>query len=330
MPQCTKRVGCIAYLHITRKSIKEIDMTKSIYPKLLTYAYNIVGTYEDSHDIVQDAMEKYIGIDKSKIDNEVNYLIKTVVNLAINHKKRSQKFSKYGVWLPEPITTEGSDAHLLKEQVANYSLLVLFEKLNIKERAVFILREGFEYKHDEIADVLEISSDNSRQLMTRAKKKLNNASFASQSTPKEQLVPYVNAMLEADTKKLEELLSEDVNLMADGGDSIKVVTNITTGKKQTAELLQYVYAMFLDGKEYKATYINHQPALCFMRKGAIFSCMVFHFDSSGKLDSVYSIVDPYKLKSIGSPNNLSHFESINCLITKINTDEDITENRHKL
>ena len=281
-------------------------MKDSIYSRLLTYAYNIVGSYDDSHDIVQDAMEKYISMDKSKVEHEVNYLIKMVINLSINFKKKSKKFSRYGIWLPEPITTESADAPLLKEQVANYSIMVLFEELNPKERAVFILKEGFDYKHDDIAEVLDMSSDNSRKLFSRAKKKLKNQSFKKDLPPQECLSPYVDALMQADMKKLESLFADDIVLMADGGDSVKVVTRITEGKQQTAELLQYVYAMFLDGKKRIFNYINHQPALWFMKGEKIISCMIFNFDDQQKLTAVYSIVDPNKLKSLVHRSGFTH------------------------
>ncbi len=285
-------------------------MNNSIYSKLLTYAYNVVGSYDDALDIVQDAMEKYIAMDKSAINNEVNYLIKMVINLSINFKNKSQKFARYGVWLPEPITTETADAPLIKEQVANYSIMVLFEEFNPKERAVFILKEGFDYKHDDIAEVLDISPDNSRQLFSRVKKRLKGQSFRQDLPSKDCLSPYIEALIHADTQKLETLFSDDIKLMADGGDSVKVVTRITEGRQQTAELLQYVYAMFLDGKKRVFNYINHQPALFFMKGNRIISCMIFNFNRQQKLDSIYSIVDPKKLKSLGHRTGFSQKNQI--------------------
>lgn len=289
-------------------------MTKSIYSKLLTYSYNIVGSSEDAHDVVQDAMEKYIALDKSEIENEVNYLIKMVINLSINFKNRSKKFSKYGIWLPEPMTTGSADAPLIKEQVANYSLMVLFEELNPKERAVFILREGFDYGHGDIAHVLNVSEDNSRQLYVRARKKLKNQSFKKELPPKDSLNPYVEALMAADTDTLESLFAEDICLMADGGNSVKVVTKITEGKQRTAELLQYVYGMFLDGKEFTFTYINHQPALLFKTNNRIMSCMVFNFNAHNKLSAIYSIVDPEKLRNLHQPKGVAPNQHITKLL----------------
>src|SRR5690606_14213589 len=147
------------------------------YRKLLTYAYNIVGSYEDAKDLVQDVIEKFITLDKSNIRDESNFLIKSTINHSINFKNRHSKKEVFGEWLPEPVSFVNAETKLIKEQTAGYTMLVLLENLNPKERAVFILKEGFSYSHSEIAELLEISQDNSRQLLSRASKQLKNISY---------------------------------------------------------------------------------------------------------------------------------------------------------
>nr|WP_297787704.1 sigma-70 family RNA polymerase sigma factor [uncultured Allomuricauda sp.] len=293
-------------------------MKEPFYQSLLTYSYNIVGSLEDARDLVQDTMEKYINLDKSNIRNEKQYLIKTVINLSINFKKRSQKFSRYGVWLPDPIATEQADSALVQKQVANYSLMVLFEELNPKERAVFVLRESFNYKHDEIADVLDITPESCRKLYSRAKTKLSKAVINKELPPKDCMNPYVHALMEGDTEKLEALFTDDIALMADGGHSVKVITRITKGKAATALLMQYVHSKFLDNREYEFNYINHQPALWFMNKEKILSCVIFHFNAQKKIDHIYSIVDPEKLNSLHLRKSVSVERKIDALLTQLN------------
>ncbi len=149
---------------------------ESNYRKLLTYSYNIVGSYEDAKDLVQDVLEKYISIDKTTIQNELNFLIKSTINHSINFKNRQSKKETFGEWLPEPISFDNADTKLIKEQTAGYTMLVMLEKLNPKERAVFILKVGFDYQHNEIAELLDITQDNSRQLLSRANKTPTGAS----------------------------------------------------------------------------------------------------------------------------------------------------------
>lgn len=271
----------------------------SAYRKLLTYSYNILGSLEDAKDAVQDVMEKYIHLDKTKIENEMQYVTRMVINHSINLKNRKGKQTAYGVWLPEPVSTETAETNLIREQVAHYSILVLMESLNAKERAVYVLREAFNYSHEETAIALDISADNARQLYSRAKKSL------SQSTPRQnysdrgnQLSLYIEAIVNADMKALEELLAEDIKIMADGGTKIRVVKDVAIGKESAARLVQHVYALFLEGKQFSFTQINHQPALCFWQNRRLYNCQVFSFDALGKVNFIYSIVDPAKLTSI--------------------------------
>jgi RNA polymerase sigma factor (sigma-70 family) len=271
------------------------------YRKLLTYAYNIIGSYEDAKDIVQDAFEKYIHLDKSKIENEVSYLVRMVINQSINFKTKFVRHTAYGVWLPEPVSTETVESGLVREQVASYTLLVLMERLNAKERAVFVLKEAFNYAHEEIATALNIGADDSRQVYSRAKKSLNHRVPPTRKLLTHKLNSYIEAIVNADVKSLEQLFADDIKVMADGGRSARVVKDLEIGREPTAKLLQYVYGLFLDGKHYTFTEINHQPAVCFWINGRLYNCQIFSFDEQDKITHIYSMVDPLKLKSIKMP-----------------------------
>lgn len=268
------------------------------YRKLLTYSYNIVGSLEDAKDVVQDVMEKYIHLDKTKIENEVHYLTRMVINHSINFKNRSSKQAAYGVWLPEPVSTETAETHLIREQLVNYTLLVLMETLNAKERAVYMLREAFNYSHEEIASALDITIDSTRQLYSRAKKSVSQYVKPEQYVDSNRLTPYVDAVINADMKSLEKLLAADIKIMADGGNKIRVVKDIEIGMEATAQLVQHVYALFLQDKSYTFAQVNHQPAICYWLNSRLYNCQVFSFNDAGKINFIYSIVDPEKLKSI--------------------------------
>ncbi|WP_035845297.1 sigma-70 family RNA polymerase sigma factor [Crocinitomix catalasitica] len=267
---------------------------------LFPYAYNILGSVEDAKDTIQDVLMKYLSVDKRNIENEIGYLIKSVINQSINVKKRKNKISVNNVWLPEPISTENPDDNLNKNEILSYSLLTLLEKLTAKERAVFILKEAFDYAHQEIADTLTLTIENSRKLLSRAKTKLNDYNLTSESVEQSAtrilLNPYIEVMKRGDMDALEKLLSKDILLTADGGENIKVVKEFSTGIKETSQLLLYVFNAFLIGLEMKFGVINHQPAILFFKQGKLSNCQVFEFEND-KIKRIYSIVDPQKLKS---------------------------------
>lgn len=274
---------------------------ESNYRKLLTYSYNIVGSYEDAKDLVQDVLEKYISIDKTTIQNELNFLIKSTINHSINFKNRQSKKETFGEWLPEPISFDNADTKLIKEQTAGYTMLVMLEKLNPKERAVFILKVGFDYQHNEIAELLDITQDNSRQLLSRANKTLNKTKFqkiVQTNIQADTLKKYQTALYEANISELEKILVDDVKLVADGGTKVKVVKAIEMGVSNTATLLSYVQQQFLSDKKYSFHNFNLQPCLCFWDDHKLYNCHILDVNEYGKIENIYSIVDPAKLKNL--------------------------------
>jgi len=277
------------------------------YNKLLTYAYNIVGSYEDARDLVQDVLEKYITLDKSSIRDESNFLIKSTINHAINFKTRQSKKEVFGEWLPEPVSFDNADAKLIREETASYTMLVLLEHLNPKERAAFILKEGFDYSHAEIAELLEISSENSRQLLSRANKQLKDNKYTNYSPHSAQsfetLGRYQKALAQADIVELQNLLVNDIKLSTDGGTKVQVVSGSEIGKTATATLLVYVQQHFLIGKTCTVQFFNHQPGICFWEDKRLHNCHILQLSEDGLIQEIYSIVDPDKLKNI---TKLSH------------------------
>jgi RNA polymerase sigma-70 factor (ECF subfamily) len=270
---------------------------------LFPYAYNILGSAEDAKDAIQDVLSNYVATPREGVENEKNYLIKSVINHSINLRKRRKKVSYGEVWLPEPVATELADTNINLKDIVSYSLLILLEQLNPKERAVFILKEGFGYSHQEISEVLSGTVELSRKLLSRAKSKLSQSKHPvkmhREPVPSEILERYVNTIRGGDTERLEDLLAEDITFYADGGGKVNVVKKICTGIHEVADLLVYVYHKFEVNARIIATTVNHQPALLFYVDGKILSCQVLGISPvSGEIYQISTVVDPDKLKNI--------------------------------
>ncbi|WP_299431207.1 sigma-70 family RNA polymerase sigma factor [uncultured Maribacter sp.] len=273
---------------------------KNYHDILFPFAYNILGSSEDAKDTIQDILIKYLLIDKKHIENEIGYLIKSVINQSINLKKKKKAISLNNLWLPEPLSTENADDKINYNEILSYSMLTLLEKLTAKERAVFILKVAFEYSHKEIAETIGFTIENSRKLLSRAKIKLNTSKTKNNNIQKnetQKLKQYIEAMQNGNMSALEKLLSKDILFAADGGKNIKVVRELTSGIKSTSKLLLYVYKAFLTGLEIKNTIINHQPAILFYQNDDLKNCQIFEIEKN-KIVNIYSIVDPNKLKSL--------------------------------
>jgi RNA polymerase sigma-70 factor (ECF subfamily) len=270
----------------------------ALRPLLTTYAYNIIGSLHDAKDIVQEAFLKFMQANTDQVENKKAYLIRTVINLAINQKNRQQKLiDNYpGEWLPEPVATESADAILNTKDVLSYSLLVLLEKLNPKERAVFILKEAFDYDHEEIANVLELTVENSRKLLSRAKSKLREPAPQADSTvPSDYLTKYMELIRNGDTSRLEALLHKDIIVVSDGGGKAVAFRNIVVGLKNVTKLLLGLFEKHYKGRRIEQGSINHQPALLFYEGEKLVTVQVFEF-GDGQLERMFFMRNPDKLK----------------------------------
>ena len=271
------------------------DYRKTLFP----YAYNILGSSEDAKDAVQDVISAFIANSRTGIEDEKNYLIKSTVNHAINIKNRRQKI-KYSnnTWLPEPYATEEADTGINLKDIVSYSMLVLLEQLNPKERAVFILKEGFGYSHEEIADVLSTNVENARKLLSRARTKIGERK-PSEAAPVSSafLEKYITAIRERNTKMLETILADDISYAADGGGRMKIMKASEQGLIAVGNLLMTIFHTYQTTQSIRETKINHQPAVLFYEGTMLKACQVFTI-SEGKIQEINTIVDPEKLKNL--------------------------------
>lgn len=267
---------------------------------LTNYAYNITGSYEDARDVVQDVFLEVMDRDESTIENKKAYLTRSVINRAINWKKRQQKFlSEYpGPWLPEPVATEKADTAVERKDILNYSLMVLLEKLNARQRAVFILKEAFEYDHHEIAGLLDITEENSRKILSRAKKELaNGATIVHPEIPAGYIEKYIEVIHNRDMKGLEQLLTHDIALVSDGGGKASAAKQPLYGRERIMTFITGLYHKFYTDVRYEVGEVNHQPALFYFQGDQLVTCQVFVINN-GKIGNMYFMRNPDKLKDI--------------------------------
>jgi RNA polymerase sigma-70 factor (ECF subfamily) len=250
---------------------------------------------------VQDVYLKFLQLKRDDIEDQKAYLVRMVINLSINRKKRQKKLvAEYpGEWLPEPVATEKADTALLRRDVLSYSLMVLLEKLNPKQRAVFILNEAFEYDHDEISKVLEITPENSRKILSRAKAILHtDLPVAEKRAPADYLDKYMEVIRKGDTKRLEQLLTEDITITSDGGGKATAFMNRILGRESVVALLLGLHKKFYNSVRIEQRTINHQPALFYYDdKNQLVTCQIFSL-SDGHINDMFFIRNPDKLKTL--------------------------------
>lgn len=270
---------------------------------LFPYAYNILGSAEDARDAIQDVLLKYTSKGVAP-ENEKNYLIKGVVNQSINAKRQKKRFQADEGWLPEPVSTESSDLGVEMREMVSYSVLFLLERLGPKERAVFILKEAFAYTHQEIAEVLSITVENSRKLLSRAHQKVQRKNKQIQHPSNEHfdyLDRFTAAIINRQLGELHELLTADVEFYADGGEKVRVVKKYCMGLDEVADLLIYTFHKYQAKYRIVPSVVNHQPALLYYYRDKLRVCQVFEIQEDPlKIKGISVVLDPVKLNTLQS------------------------------
>ena len=195
--------------------------------RLLGLAYRMLGSAAEAEDVVQDAFLRWQNTKPGSVEVPSAWLAKVTTNLCLNRldSARSRRERYVGAWLPEPVLTPDSALGPLEtveqRDTVSFAFLVLAERLTPSERAVFVLREAFGYSHREVAELVELSESNCRQLHRRARKRLADAELSRSPGDLPELRALVERFLVAarngDLAGLERMLAEDVSSVADGG-----------------------------------------------------------------------------------------------------------------
>jgi RNA polymerase sigma-70 factor, ECF subfamily len=213
-----------------------------------------------------------------------------------------------GPWLPEPILTsddERPDTVLQRDESITLAFLVLLETLSAEERAVFLLKEIFEYSHDEIARMLETSAANSRQILHRAKARIaeGRPRRATDEAAKRELARrFVAAFTSGDAGALENLLAEDVRFVSDGGGKVTAARRPLVGRDEVLHMLTGIHrtAMvqgLLPDVSIEPIDVNFNPAFIIRRSGRIDS--VYALDIAGdRIQALHIVRNPDKLRFI--------------------------------
>ncbi len=225
--------------------------------KLFAIAYRMVGSAMDAEDIVQDAWLRYQKL-TTPLDNPSAFLRKVVTNLSLDYLKSAkvQREQYIGEWLPEPIVTDtASPADLLhKAETISVAFLVVLETLSPLERAVFILREAFDYDYTEISDILDKSEGACRKIYSRAKKHIHDNRPRFDATPEAhtRLVNhFINALQEGDITEITNALAEDVTLVSDGGGKVAAAIHPLHGRDT---ILKFLFGLQKRARDAKIAY----------------------------------------------------------------------------
>lgn len=221
------------------------DETFEAYrPLLFSIAYRMLGTVMDAEDVVQETWLRYRQADPQDVESPKAYLSTIVTRLSINrlNSARMQRESYIGPWLPEPILTGGRRParELGRYDAISMALLVVLERLTPAERAVYLLREVFDYSYEEIAAILEKSEVACRKLFSRARRHVqaHRPRFQHSPATHERLVRrFLQAAERGDMEGLTQLLARDAIVWTDGGGQVAAALQAIRGREQAARFI---------------------------------------------------------------------------------------------
>ncbi|WP_413372238.1 sigma-70 family RNA polymerase sigma factor [Paenibacillus taichungensis] len=277
-------------------------------------AYRMLGSVVEAEDIVQDCFAELQSKPLNDIRNPKSYIARLVVNRSLNllNSARNQRESYVGEWLPEPMSV-GEIANIPEEtmqqkEMISYAYLVMLEQLSSMERAVFVLREAFQYEYTEIADWLGKSESNCRQIFSRARRKLPDRlppmeQSSDNYAAKEQLLArFTTAFLNYDVSEMLDLLAEQPVFTADGGGRVHTVMRTMRVRKGVLALLTSRRVLTrLREREWVPTVINGESHFALLENGRLSEVLCLELDSLGeRIEGFYLVVNPDKLTSVST------------------------------
>jgi RNA polymerase sigma-70 factor (ECF subfamily) len=267
---------------------------------LFTVAYEMLGSAADAEDVLQETWLRWAGVDLGTVENQRAYLVRITTRQALSRLRTlgRRKESYVGPWLPEPLLTAPDLAEdvELADSVSMAMMLVL-ETLGPTERAVFVLREVFDFGYDEIAEAVDKSPAAVRQIAHRARAHVaarRPRGVVSPAETRGALEAFQRAVETGDLQSLLDILAPDVVLLGDGGGVKQSVLRPVVGADRVARVLAAGLARIAAAASLQPVHVNGYPALILRLNGEIDSVVAVRIDD-GLITGLYTVRNPEKL-----------------------------------
>jgi RNA polymerase sigma-70 factor (ECF subfamily) len=289
----------------------------ALRPLLFSLAYRMTGSVADAEDIVS---ESYLRLRRAqsggtRIESLKTYLSSVVTRLSIDHLRsaRIRREAYFGPWLPEPLVETGTTPAFERVELADslsMAFLVLLESLSPTERAVFLLREVFEFDYPQIARIVDKSETYCRQLMRRARQHIDarKPRFDVRERQHGELATrFFGAIEDGDLEPLIAMLAADVVAYGDGGGNGPSLPRPVNGRDKVVRLLTAIgnAAREFD-LHFEQALINGQPGALLVDADRRLLNVVVLDVLDGSVQAIRSIANPDKLRHLGPLISADH------------------------
>ncbi len=281
----------------------DVDAHEELRPYLFSIAYRMLGSVAEAEDVVQDAFLRYAEAE-AEADSPKAYLATVTTRLAIDRLRsaRARREVYPGEWLPEPLVDDEAVRHAETADSLSLAFLHLLEKLSPVERAVFLLREVFDYPYEEVGRIVGKSPENCRQILTRAHRHIEEGRRrfdVSREEREEVARRFLAAWEEGDTLGLVELLAADATVYGDGGGKAPSVPKPLVGAERVAKaLIGWGRQAWAQGLVHRPARVNGEPGLVFYGPDGRAVWVAALEIADGVVVAVRSILNPDKVAHV--------------------------------
>jgi len=277
----------------------------ALRPRLFSIAYRMLGIRADAEDVVQDAWLRWHGADQSQLLSAEAWLVTVTTRLALDRLRvrKSEREAYIGLWLPEPLVelderTPETAAELASE--VSVAFMWVLERLSPEERAAFLLRQVFDHDYADIAAMLGKTESTCRQMVHRAQGRVQQQRprfDVAKDDHRSLLASFMQAAATGDRAAMKALLSDDVELVADGGGKVNSFLHVLHGAGRVAGVFWSLEHQFPGQVAYRAATINGEPGLLRYVDGKLESVQSFAI-ADGRIAAVFVMRNPDKLNAV--------------------------------
>ncbi|MEU9520023.1 RNA polymerase sigma factor SigJ [Streptomyces sp. NPDC048224] len=292
-------------------TVSDVERFEASRPRLEAIAYRLLGSASEAEDAVQETFLRWQTAEVERVEVPEAWLTKVLTNLCLNQltSARARRETYVGQWLPEPLLTGdpmlGPAETAEQRESVSLAVLALLERLSPGERAVYVLREAFQYTHREIAEILDISEDASQQTLHRARKHVAQGRARTEideAAARRIVDEFLTAATSGRTEPLVRLLTQDAVSIGDGGGKVPARAKAFEGARAVATFLR---GLFKPGKakrdlvggtaEIHAATANGDPAVVAVVQGRVVGIMCLEVTPEG-IAGFRNQVNPDKLE----------------------------------
>ncbi len=292
-------------------TMNDVDQFEASRPRLEAIAYRLLGSASEAEDAVQETFLRWQAAGVDHIEVLEAWLTKVLTNLCLNQltSARARRETYVGQWLPEPLLAGdpmlGPADTVEQRESVSYAVLALLERLSPNERAVYVLREAFDYRHREVAEILDITEAASQQIFHRAKKHVADGKARTEideAAARRIIDEFLAAATSGQTEPLVRLLTQDAISIGDGGGKVPARAKAFEGALAVAKFMR---GLFKPGKAKRdlvggspdvyATTANGDPSVVVVLDGRVIGVMCLEVTAEG-IAAFRNQVNPDKLE----------------------------------